>query len=170
MNGNDKPELRLMIKEQLRMLNITQLQKYSLKINSMLVDFFMGVEDKKILSFKPLKFEPDISSLNNFLESSNELFWPDKTHAIVNNENNEKTIFTEFEFLDYIIVPAVGLTKEGKRLGRGGGWYDRVLKATNALKLSPVFSVQVINYLPEEDFDQRVDIIVTETEIIKCKN
>lgn len=166
MHQGDKDSLRIELNGKLKNLNNTILQELSFQICNKLIEHFKNIKGKKILTFKPLKTEPNITTLNNFLEKSNELFWPDKHQIFIHNVKNR---FFNFDFLDFIIVPALGLTREGIRLGRGGGWYDRVLVNTKAIKISPIFSLQLLNSLPEEHFDQRVDIIINENEIIKCK-
>lgn len=74
------------------------------------------------------------------------------------------------EAIDLIIVPGVGFTERGERLGYGGGFYDRYLpklKATAAqIALAPEF--QILDTLPVEAHDQRVPTIITERRIIDC--
>jgi 5-formyltetrahydrofolate cyclo-ligase len=71
------------------------------------------------------------------------------------------------EEIALILVPAVAFTREGVRLGRGAGFYDRFLKANpTALRMGIGFSEQIASGLPEEEWDERVDIILTDREII----
>ena len=67
--------------------------------------------------------------------------------------------------LDLILVPGVAFTRSGERLGRGGGFYDRLLAslAAHTGKLGVCFDSQVQHELPAEMHDQRVDFIVTES-------
>ena len=66
-----------------------------------------------------------------------------------------------------ILVPAIAFTREGKRLGRGAGFYDRFLRGfPQALRLGIAFAEQLSNSLPEEEWDERVDIILTDQEKI----
>lgn len=65
--------------------------------------------------------------------------------------------------LDIIIVPALALTESGKRLGYGGGYYDRFLaRAGNAVPIGVTYDAFVVADLPDEPHDQRVRWIVTE--------
>ena len=61
------------------------------------------------------------------------------------------------------IVPGLAFTEDGKRLGYGGGWYDRLLAATakNALKIGVAHEFQIIGGLPSEQHDIFLDRIVT---------
>ncbi|MDD9842879.1 MAG: 5-formyltetrahydrofolate cyclo-ligase [Thaumarchaeota archaeon] len=63
---------------------------------------------------------------------------------------------------DVAVVPAVGVTREGARLGRGGGHYDRFLAGFGGVSVALAFSVQVVRSVPEEAHDRRVDWVITE--------
>jgi len=65
------------------------------------------------------------------------------------------------------IIPGVGFDLAGRRLGRGGGHYDRALARYPLLVSVGVASeVQVVDCLPEESWDRRMDLVVTERRII----
>lgn len=64
--------------------------------------------------------------------------------------------------LDLILVPGLAFDLTKGRLGYGGGFYDRVLKETKALKVGVAFSFQVVPKLPLEPFDVRMDLLLTE--------
>jgi 5-formyltetrahydrofolate cyclo-ligase len=68
------------------------------------------------------------------------------------------------EQIDVILVPGVAFTRAGQRLGRGGGYYDRLLAAlpATALRLGVCFEVQIVEELPDEPHDMTVDAVVTE--------
>jgi 5-formyltetrahydrofolate cyclo-ligase len=67
-----------------------------------------------------------------------------------------------------MIVPGVLFDSEGHRLGRGGGWYDRVLQAVGerAVYMGLAYEFQVVPRIPTEAWDQRVDFVVTESRVI----
>jgi 5-formyltetrahydrofolate cyclo-ligase len=69
--------------------------------------------------------------------------------------------------LDVIVVPGVAFDRAGRRLGRGGGHYDRLLARVPeaTVRIGLCFSSQVVEELPEEAHDQRVDVVVTEAGI-----
>ena len=74
---------------------------------------------------------------------------------------------------EVLIIPMVGFDRNGGRLGYGGGFYDRTLEylrskqATMAIGFA--YSQQEFDTLPLEPTDQRMDVIVTEKEIIEIK-
>ena len=66
--------------------------------------------------------------------------------------------------IDLILVPGLAFTPDGWRLGRGGGFYDRFLSQlpATAAKLGVCFDLQLVDTLPTEPHDQRLDGVVTE--------
>ena len=70
-----------------------------------------------------------------------------------------------------LLVPALAVTPEGDRLGKGGGYYDRAL-AGLAEARPPVIAIagdsDVVDALPTDAHDQRVQMIVTPTGVIRC--
>src|SRR4051812_29206928 len=63
--------------------------------------------------------------------------------------------------LDLIFVPGLGFTPDGARLGRGKGYYDRLLAEISAHKCGVAFDWQILAELPSEAHDVRVDCLVT---------
>ncbi len=66
--------------------------------------------------------------------------------------------------IEFLLVPGVAFTATGKRLGYGGGFYDRLLNELNpgVARVVAAFSMQVVEDLPTGPRDQRVHRIVTE--------
>jgi len=64
-----------------------------------------------------------------------------------------------------ICVPGVAFSRVGQRLGRGGGYYDRLLAAAapDTVTAGLAYSFQVLDRLPESPGDWRLDFIVTES-------
>lgn len=67
--------------------------------------------------------------------------------------------------LDLIIIPALAADKNGNRLGYGGGFYDRFLKKGNWKKLVVLPQELVFDEIPAEEFDVKVNYIVTDKEV-----
>lgn len=74
----------------------------------------------------------------------------------------------EIAALDYILVPGLAFTREGARLGRGGGYYDRLLShpQCRARRIGVACDLQIIDDIPLESHDQRVQQIVTESGLV----
>lgn len=66
--------------------------------------------------------------------------------------------------LDLVLVPGLAFARDGRRLGRGGGFYDRLLARLPAqcAKLGVCFASQLVEELPCEAHDMRVDAVITE--------
>lgn len=75
------------------------------------------------------------------------------------------------EALDVIIVPALGYTPTGERLGKGGGYYDRLLgfPERRGRAIGVCFDCQITDSLPTEPHDQRVDLVVTESRMMHAE-
>jgi len=69
------------------------------------------------------------------------------------------------ENLDLVIVPGLAFDYQKNRLGRGAGFYDRFLKKVEKTKIGVAFDFQVLESLPYLSHDEKVDILVTETNI-----
>lgn len=69
------------------------------------------------------------------------------------------------EFIDLVIVPGLGFTNKGYRIGRGMGFYDRFLAQSDFLGVSCglAFSEQVVDNLPVLDHDVPLSMLATDT-------
>lgn len=71
------------------------------------------------------------------------------------------------EDLNLIIVPGVAFDKKHYRLGYGGGYYDRLLaKDNDHISIGLAFEEQIVDDLPIESHDQKVDFIVTDKRVL----
>ena len=70
--------------------------------------------------------------------------------------------------IDLIIIPGLAFDRQGTRLGMGKGYYDRFLSDNkSAKKVALAFSEQILEVVPKEPYDENVDLIITENEIIR---
>lgn len=75
--------------------------------------------------------------------------------------------FTDYKKVDLVIVPGVAFDRKMNRLGRGKGFYDRFLpKLTKATKLGVCFDFQLLDNIPADKNDIKMDILVSENELI----
>ena len=72
--------------------------------------------------------------------------------------------------IDWILVPGVAFDAAGRRLGYGGGYYDRLLPllAPDAPRVAGGFEMQLVDAVPAAAHDVRVDCIVTEQRMLDC--
>lgn len=70
--------------------------------------------------------------------------------------------FTELAQIGCVVVPGVAFDRRGNRLGRGKGYYDRLLpRLPHARKVGLCFPFQLVDEVPAEPFDIRMDEIIT---------
>jgi 5-formyltetrahydrofolate cyclo-ligase len=73
---------------------------------------------------------------------------------------------------DVVIVPLAAFDRRGYRIGYGAGYYDLTLRAVRAEKpitaLGLAFAMQEIDQVPELPHDARLDLVLTEREVIEC--
>jgi 5-formyltetrahydrofolate cyclo-ligase len=80
------------------------------------------------------------------------------------------------EEIDFVLLPGVAFTRHGARLGYGGGFYDKLLArmdgekniARRAVLVAAAFEIQLVEYIPQESTDRKVEWLVTENETIHC--
>ncbi len=68
---------------------------------------------------------------------------------------------------DVILVPGLAFDKRGFRLGRGKGHYDRYFKDYSGLKVGVCYDEQILEELPEDQWDERLDYCVTNRRCMK---
>lgn len=71
--------------------------------------------------------------------------------------------------IELIIVPAVAFDRKGGRLGRGKGFYDRLLADTKATTIGIGYDFQLIENVPVEKHDIPMNMVVTQTSVILCR-
>ncbi|MBX3040326.1 MAG: 5-formyltetrahydrofolate cyclo-ligase [Bdellovibrionaceae bacterium] len=71
-----------------------------------------------------------------------------------------------------MLIPGLGFDRFGGRLGRGAGFYDRTLHGSEGsfkgLKVGIAYGFQMMEELPMEPHDVRMDVIVTDQTVIEC--
>lgn len=77
--------------------------------------------------------------------------------------------------LDVVLLPLLGFTRTGHRLGQGGGWYDRsfaflnsVERPTRPLLVGVGYALQEIAVFQTDSWDVRLDYVATERELLRC--
>lgn len=72
--------------------------------------------------------------------------------------------------VDVAFIPGVAFDRAGNRLGYGRGYFDRLLAELrdDCVRIGLAFACQVVDVVPAENHDERVDRIVTDDELIRC--
>ena len=68
--------------------------------------------------------------------------------------------------IDLILVPGAAFDRAGRRLGQGGGYYDRFLKESGAVRAGVCHSAALLARVPEEAHDERLEYVITPGAII----
>lgn len=85
------------------------------------------------------------------------------TFGILEPEGND---FTDYKKLNLAIVPGLAFDRKMNRLGYGKGYYDRFFKSVNVSKLGVCFDFQLIDSMPSENHDVKMDVLISENELI----
>ena len=158
-----------------------------------IVDRVLGLDcfrsAKTILGFHPLPDETDITLLlEAVIAQGKQLYLPRvdrKTRgamAVVRVtdlkrlaasplnifEPEKGDVLTDLSKLDLVIVPGRAFDAKGRRVGRGGGYYDRLFQklAPRTKRVAVAFSCQIIDKVPREEWDAGVDVLVSEDGVI----
>ena len=189
-----KKEIRQNMIRQRKSLSVNDLRKKSLAIFRQLQGLETYKNAQNLMTYVPFQEEIHTTLLiEDFLNNNRRVFIPvtkPKEKQIIVSEllDLEKDLETGHfgvlepkafafrpknpEILDLIIVPGLAFTKSGYRIGYGGGYYDRFLPT---LKHKPTtialaLDFQILDSLPLNNFDFPVDMIITESRVILCKD
>lgn len=78
-------------------------------------------------------------------------------------EEPDGTDIADIGSMDLIVVPAMAYDRKGNRVGRGKGFYDRLLSECKAVKIGVAYDCQIFDEIDVESFDAPVDIVVTQS-------
>lgn len=109
------------------------------------------------------KVEPDntitlhkITSLEDLSPGAFGILEPTKSTATIDPDD-----------VDALIAPGVGFDRNKARLGRGKGYYDRLLAGISAPCIGLAYAFQILSRLPVGEYDIPMDVVITEKEIIR---
>jgi len=70
--------------------------------------------------------------------------------------------FTDYNLIDFVIVPGVAFDRNNNRMGRGKAYYDKFLKHLTAYKSGICFDFQLVNEVPSDENDISMDIVISD--------
>lgn len=177
-----KQSLRELLIQKRRMMSAEERTAQSELILSQLEKMTVFREAKTVLLYYPKNNEVDVLPLFKRYKRDKVLLLP-VTHrnGMTANpyEGNDKMhrgkvgipepTTPPFEGnIDVIIVPAVAFDKEGNRLGRGGGYYDRFLKKqSHATFIGVGYDFQLVDEVPVRKHDQKMHRIILPSQTIQ---
>ena len=177
-----KTSLRSQIREKLKRIPSTQRDLDSSRARTTLEQQPIWHQAHTILFFAPLPDEPDIwPSLPAALAAGKHVYLPrfvsdTKSYAACEVKIPD-TDLTVGQFgireptdacpqiplnrLDFVLVPGVAFDLHGRRLGRGKGYYDRLLAAVRGKTCGVAFDEQIVTEIPVEPHDVLLNCILT---------
>ena len=161
-----KNSIRKKLFEKRMELSSSDVQNYSNEIVNKLVNHIDWHEIKKINIYQPIRLnrEVDISGLDDFIRREYPQIRIDVTKSKISESHN----IPSGNDYDLVIVPLIGFDRSGNRLGYGGGYYDRFLAGNNCKQtIGVAYSIQEVLALPTEPHDKKLDLVITEKEVIR---
>ena len=143
----DKRQIRAEMKERRRRVSAQERERYSRLVCELLAPY----KDRRVCCYEAL---PDEIDLAPFTQVCRDVRFPQKRGREYGVEKPEE--------VEVWVCPGLAFTLDGKRLGFGGGWYDRFLASADpkALKLGVAYPWQIVDDLPQEPTDVKLDRIV----------
>lgn len=173
-----KEDVRSRVKASKAMLSDTERISAAEAVFDMLEQTAAFLMSDNILMYHSL---PDELSTHSFLEKWNKrkrLFLPrvngvnleilpyDRSRLSLGAFHIEEPTGDEIcsvDDIDLIVVPGVGFDPSGNRVGRGKGYYDRLLADSKATKIGVAYDFQMVDAIDADPHDVRVDIVITDS-------
>lgn len=115
----------------------------------------------RIMLFESLPSEPETASWSAWCRAEGwQVFVPEVDGAALRVRPGDLDPL----LLDVVVAPGLAFTRDGRRLGQGGGHYDRFLARLrpDALTVGVCFAEQLLDDLPTEPHDVRLDHVVSD--------
>ena len=146
-------------------------------------------ESQSLLGFMPMRDEPDIFPLlQDIVERGKNLYLPQyqsesKTYSpvLIRDlkydlipgkfgilEPNPRCSIVNTSHMDLTFIPGLAFDSRGWRLGRGKGFYDRLLAKLDGVRFGVAFNHQWLESVPHETLDQKMDWIITPSIVAKA--
>lgn len=157
-----KAALRAEMMKQVRQMTAEDREAFSEEICERVLEMAEWAEARTAVLFIPLPSEPVITPLKLDCDARK------VTSVNIPQSPKQDQELHLPDTIDLVLVPGLAFSRDRHRLGRGGGFFDRLLggKAAQAFKLGICFSFQVADQMPLESHDVIMDAVVTESETI----
>ncbi len=175
-----KEQIRELIRSERENISVIQAAELSARISERVLALPEYRAAKSVLCYASLMGEVRTESLNaRILADGKQLLLPkvtgDGAMEAVQVENLqglrpgrlrvpevENGMPCDPQEIELALVPGIAFDKKGGRIGFGGGYYDRFLPRTKAVRIALAFGMQVVDDTHTTDTDQRVDMLITE--------
>ena len=177
-----KEKLRQVLREKASTHGVEEQAIASAKICAHIKAHPLWQSSKSVLFFWPMANEPDLRTLcNEALQAGKVVAFPkyfadSRSYSSVAIRNLEQDMAAGrfgipepalsspellLKVLDLILVPGLAFSFDGVRLGRGKGYYDRLLSQIAGTRCGVGYDWQIADSLPNEPHDIRLDCLVT---------
>ena len=183
-----KPELRKQLSAQRRALHASEWSARSAKVQAALLADALFKDARALALYRPMGNEVDTAALHEaallagkcvaypdvvsdgapmrFVLAGRETLWR-LGHRNFEVPASDAVIL--LEDLELFVLPGLGFDREGRRLGRGAGHYDRTLGLPLAApRVGLAFEFQLLDALPEDPWDVRLDAVAAESGMIRA--
>ena len=165
---NNKKNIKISFNQ---IIKILKKEKISKKIIGGYYPVNFEIDDLKLLEkFEKKKFNISLPVVKkNFKMDFYQ--WSFSDYLKINKYGIPEPEKKKIVYPDVLLIPLVAFDKNLNRLGYGGGYYDRLIeelsKKKKIIKIGLAFSIQKIDKVPINIYDQKLDYIVTNKYIIK---
>ena len=165
---NNKKNIKISFNQ---IIKILKKEKISKKIIGGYYPVNFEIDDLKLLEkFEKKKFNISLPVVKkNFKMDFYQ--WSFSDYLKINKYGIPEPEKKKIVYPDVLLIPLVAFDKNLNRLGYGGGYYDRLIeelsKKKKIIKIGLAFSIQKIDKVPINVYDQKLDYIVTNKYIIK---
>ena len=187
--AREKSALRTRIHTELKRITADERKQLSSRSCELLKQQTLWQRADSVLLYAPFAYEMDIWDLSSEILARGKIlalpqFRPERGHyiaAVVKNaekglktgqfgirEPDESCPPIELKRLDLALVPGVAFDFAGRRLGRGKGFYDQLLKLVRGTTVGVAFDEQIVSAVPAGPNDVRVNCILTPTRWKVC--
>ncbi len=151
-----KQELRKQIKQEIQKLSAADRDTASLFVCLQILGTAEWQQANTVLLYNALPDEVNLQLLiDDARGSGKEIILPDQS---ANAPVIPAEVLAE---VNLAIIPGRAFTRNGKRLGRGGGWYDRLLPQLKCQKWGVAFACQIKKDIPTDEWDVRMNRIIS---------
>ena len=187
----EKNRVRAIALSQRRSLSSAEFQLYSRSIQDRVLGFEPYLNSSSVVLYSPIQNEVATEIVRDHaLREGKRLFYPRSSDQeqvdLIQIHSRDELRPGRFGILQPVgsqrlsdccdelvaFVPGVAFDLEGNRLGRGGGWYDRMIAKLShrGLLVGLAYEFQLVEKVPTEAWDRKVHFIITERRVVSCGN
>ena len=173
-----KKELRTYIKEEKQKLTSSEKAEAGNNVLDILKSTPEVISTENIVAYWSMPDELPTQKIIEFLSANHKIYLPVITgdqiifHRFEGNDHLEKEKL--YGILEpksqetlpenapsVVLVPGIAFSPDGQRLGRGGGYYDKILaKLKNTYKIGIAYKCQIVDEIPSEPHDMKMDKVI----------